>query len=70
MGLKQTRNCSCARVFNSVARSFERSTNKIYSAVPNFASVLMPETLLKKRKTDAKSQEEKQSKAAELRKVC
>merc|ERR1712233_287963 len=41
----------------------------VKSAVPNLANVLMPETFLKKRKSDAKVREEKQSKAAELRKA-
>lgn len=48
----------------------EQVTNMRDSAVPNLANVLMPETFLKKRKSDAKVREEKQSKAAELRKVC
>ena len=48
----------------------EQATNMRDSAVPNLANVLMPETFLKKRKSDAKVREEKQSKAAELRKVC
>lgn len=48
----------------------EQMTNLRNSAVPNLANVLMPETFLKKRKSDAKAREEKQSKAAELRKVC
>ena len=48
----------------------EQVTNMRDSAVPNLANVLMPETFLKKRKSDAKVREEKQSKAAELRTVC
>ena len=41
----------------------EQVTNMRDSAVPNLANVLMPETFLKKRKSDAKVREEKQSKA-------
>lgn len=40
------------------------------SSVPSAKDVLVPETLLKKRKTDSKLREEKQAKAVELRKVC
>lgn len=40
------------------------------SSVPSFNDVLVPETLLKKRKTDSKLREENQAKALELRKVC
>lgn len=42
----------------------------LYSSVPSAKDVLVPETLLKKRKADAKLREEKQAKALELRKVC
>ena len=38
--------------------------------MPSAKDVLVPETLLKKRKTDSKLREEKQAKAVELRKVC
>lgn len=37
--------------------------------MPSAKEVLVPETLLKKRKSDAKLREEKQAKALELRKV-
>lgn len=40
-----------------------------HSSVPSANQVLVPETLLKKRKSDAKSREEKAAKASELRKV-
>lgn len=39
------------------------------STVPSAHDVLVPETLLKKRKSDAKAREEKLAKAGELRKV-
>lgn len=42
----------------------------LISSVPSANDVLVPETLLKKRKADAKLREEKQAKALELRKVC
>ena len=37
--------------------------------MPSAKDVLVPETLLKKRKSDAKLREENQAKALELRKV-
>lgn len=40
-----------------------------YSTVPAAHDVLVPETLLKKRKSDAKAREEKAAKAAETKKV-
>ena len=40
-----------------------------YSTVPSAHDVLVPETLLKKRKSDAKAREEKAAKAAETKKV-
>lgn len=39
------------------------------TTVPSATDVLVPETLLKKRRDDAKSREEKQAKALEARKV-
>jgi large subunit ribosomal protein L7e len=39
------------------------------TTVPSQNDVLLPETLLKKRKTDQKAREEKLAKAGELRKV-
>ena len=39
------------------------------TTVPSAHDVLVPETLLKKRRDDAKSREEKQAKIAEARKV-
>lgn len=39
------------------------------TTVPSVNDVLVPETLLKKRRDDAKSREEKQAKALEARKV-
>lgn len=51
------------------AVSFFRIDSNTNSTVPSAKDVLVPETLLKKRKTDAKLREEKQAKAAELRKV-
>lgn len=39
------------------------------STVPAAHDVLVPETLLKKRKSDAKAREEKAAKAAETKKV-
>lgn len=41
-----------------------------HSTVPSAHDVLVPETLLKKRKSDAKAREEKAAKAAETKKVC
>lgn len=41
----------------------------IHSTVPSAHDVLVPETLLKKRKSDAKAREEKAAKAAETKKV-
>ncbi len=41
----------------------------LYSTVPSAHDVLVPETLLKKRKSDAKAREEKAAKAAETKKV-
>lgn len=42
---------------------------QVKTTVPSAHDVLIPETLLKKRRDDAKSREEKQAKALELRKV-
>ncbi|PKI84709.1 60S ribosomal protein L7 [Malassezia vespertilionis] len=41
----------------------------VKTSVPSASSVLVPETLLKKRKSDVKAREEKQAKAVELRKA-
>ncbi|KAI3625448.1 hypothetical protein CBS9595_000809 [Malassezia furfur] len=41
----------------------------VKTSVPSAKDVLVPETLLKKRKTDSKLREEKQAKAVELRKA-
>ena len=41
----------------------------VKTSVPSQSAVLMPETLLKKTRSDAKAREEKISKAAELKKV-
>jgi large subunit ribosomal protein L7e len=42
---------------------------QVKTTVPSANDVLVPETLLKKRRDDAKSREEKQAKALEARKV-
>lgn len=66
------RNASRARPAPALAPSPPAFLNRIltsFSSVPSAKDVLVPETLLKKRKADSKLREENQAKALELRKV-
>lgn len=56
--------------YGSARHGLDMFANRHRSSVPSANDVLIPETLLKKRKADAKLREENQAKALELRKVC
>mgnify|MGYP007011957565 CR=1 FL=1 len=55
--------------YGSARHGLDMFANRHRSSVPSANDVLIPETLLKKRKADAKLREENQAKALELRKA-